>query len=594
MSVAEGYMKKSVTGRYWQPHYYDEDFVQQLKQNYDISDLLARILSSRLNSVHEAEDFLWPKIKNLLPDPFHLKDMDKAVKRLISAIEHKENIFVFADYDVDGASSAALIKNILRQINSEVEIYVPDRLKEGYGPTAEAMEKIKQAGASLLITVDCGSVAFAALQRAAELGLDVIIIDHHLTLEEMPPAVAIINPNRLDETSEYTNIAAVGVCFLFLAGLIKRLKELDYFAKTQLAVPKLLDQLDLVALGTVCDVMQLTGLNRAFVKQGLKIAKARKNPGYNALCAIANLQEELNCYHLGFILGPRINAGGRVGTSSLGANLLSNNCPQAAQKIAEQLEQHNQQRKLIELDILEEALKQAENQQNDPLIFVAGKDWHPGIIGIIASRVKEKYNKPAAIIAIDGQQARASCRSVRGIDFGRQIIKAKQAGLLICGGGHAMAAGFTVLSEKIKDLHQFLLAEFDKISTIAAKQEYYALELTTSAANLELITELNQLAPFGNGNSKPLICFSNLYVLRANIVGGKHLKITFAPQKNSSNSKILDAIAFNALDTSLYHIIFSNRPYNLSAIGTLEINNWQNISRPQLILQDLIIIENIC
>jgi single-stranded-DNA-specific exonuclease len=585
-------MHKSVLGKYWFAMPCDESFVSELSRAFGISDFLARILSDRVSSLDHAGKYLDPKLKSLLPDPFHLKDMDLAVDRLIKAISLKEKICIFADYDVDGATSSALIKNVLRQIQVDSEIYVPDRIVEGYGPSIEAMEKIKEKGTSLIITVDCGSVAFDALEHASRLKMDVIVIDHHISMDKLPEAVAVINPNRLDEISEYKNLAAVGVSFLFLVALISKLKDNNYFIKNNIAIPNLISQLDIVALGTVCDVMQLTGLNRAFVAQGLKVAKARGNIGYKTLCDIANIQEAINCYHLGFILGPRINAGGRVGRSSLGANLLSTISISEATKIAEELDMHNQERKVIEITMLDEAMEKAQGQENDPMLFVAGEGWHPGVIGIVAGRLKEKYNKPTAVVAVNEGIGKASCRSIKGVDFGCKIIEAKQKNLLLAGGGHSMAAGFTVSADKIKELKVFLNNEFKK--SLADSEihlhEQYALDLTSTAASLELISEINMMEPFGNGNPAPIFRFSNVYVLKADVVASKHIRVMFAPCRDSHGSKPIAAIAFNAVGTELGNTILSRRAHNLSIFGSLKINSWQDRETIQLQLKDIIII----
>jgi single-stranded-DNA-specific exonuclease len=394
-------LTKSSGGKYWRSRDYNEGFISDLTRILKISDLLARLLSSRVNSIEEAEQFLDPKIKSQLPDPMHLKDMEQAINRTIKAIAASEKICIFADYDVDGATSSALLLNIFQELRVDASIYVPDRISEGYGPTAEAMHKIHKKGVSLLITVDCGSVAFDALGAASDIGMDVIVIDHHISMDNLPKAVAVINPNRLDETSECKNLAAVGVSFLFAVALLTKLKSVGYFQEKNLTPPNLINQLDIVALGTVCDVMQLTGLNRAFVKQGLKVARSRKNMGYKTLCDVANIQEAINCYHLGFVLGPRINAGGRVGKSSLGATLLSTNSELEAHNIANELERHNEERKVIELIMIEEANAMAEIQKDDPMLFIKGEGWHPGVIGIVVGRLKEKYNKPVACIALN-------------------------------------------------------------------------------------------------------------------------------------------------------------------------------------------------
>lgn len=583
-------MNKSISGKYWSAHSYDENFVSELQRYLGIDDFLARIISTRVSSITTAEQFLNPKIKSLLPDPFHLLDMQKAVDRIIKAINDNEKICIFADYDVDGATSAALLKNLFRVLEINTSIYVPDRITEGYGPSLEAMKKIKSQGTKLVITVDCGSVAFEALEYATNLGLEVIVIDHHISMDNLPNAVAVINPNRLDETSECKNLAAVGVSFLFAVALCKSLKELNFFNKNNLQPPDLMQYLDLVALGTVCDVMQLTGLNRAFVAQGLKVAKNRVNIGYRALSDFANIQEPPNCYHLGFILGPRINAGGRVGRSWLGAHLLSTISEQEALEIATELDRYNEERKAIEYTVLEEAMSLAQAQINDPSLFIVGNNWHPGVIGIVAGRLKEKYNKPVAIIALKDGIGKASCRSIKGVDFGCKIIEAKQKGLVVAGGGHAMAAGFTVEEGQIHELGQFLNQKFakDLQSTDSHLREFYDIDLSTAAATLELLAQIDKLEPFGNGNQAPVFRFSDVYVLRADIVGSKHIKVIFAPTKDSYSSKPLSAIAFNVVGTELGKVLLSPKSYQLSILGKLKTNKWQDKETIQFQLYDII------
>lgn len=584
--------KESVLGKIWHKINVNDDLVSQIKIHLNISDLLAILIARNSRTIEEAEGIFQPKIKRLLPDPFHLRDMEKGVNRVIKAILNKEKICIFADYDVDGATSSALLKNIFDELGVDSFIYVPDRMTEGYGPRAASMKYIKNQAVSLVMTVDCGSVAFEAIEYANEIGLDVIVIDHHLTIDQMPNALAIINPNRLDEISEYKNLAAVGVSFLFAVGLCANLKKQNFFALNNKLFPNLMNQLDLVALGTVCDVMPITGLNRAFVAQGLKVAAQRKNLGYNVLCDIAAIESAPNPYHLGFILGPRINAGGRVGKSSLGARLLSTKNEQEAKLLATELNQYNEERKAIELILLEEAKQQAEVQKENSLIFIVGHNWHPGVIGIIAGRLKEQYNKPVAVIALseDGV-GKASCRSVKGIDFGCEIIDAKQKGLLVSGGGHAMAGGFTVLEKNIPLLQEFLALKFDRLlaNHRGHLNAYYDFEIKTDAVNIKLLHEIEQLEPYGLGYPIPTFKFSNMYVLKADIVGGKHAKITFAPDKKSHSKDLLAAISFNIIGTKLQDVIFSPKPLLLDLIGKLQINKWQNAEKIQLILEDIII-----
>jgi single-stranded-DNA-specific exonuclease len=580
---------KSVSGKVWQQRNINEYYVLELKNKLGISDLLARILSSRVPSIEAGHSFLSSKIKHLLPDPFHLLDMDKAVDRTIAALTKKEKIFIFADYDVDGATSSALLKNIFRDLNHDVEIYVPDRIEEGYGPSEYSFHKIKDFGAQLVITVDCGTSSYEALKYAKQIGLDIIVIDHHISTSLPLEPIAIVNPNRIDETSSFTYLAAVGVSFLFAAALLSELKKQSYFHKIQ--PPNLLQYLDLVALGTVCDVMPITDLNRAFVSQGLKVMKQRLNIGIKILCDIAGIAEALNCYHLGFILGPRINAGGRVGKSNLGANLLSTTLESEAHILAAQLEKHNNERKVMELVMIEQAIAIAENQNNQHLLFIVGHDWHAGVIGIIAGRLKEKFNKPVAVIALVNGVGKASCRSITGIDFGKKIIEAKNKGLVVAGGGHAMAAGFTVTKDKLAELEDFLNNLFAKDfanSTFDAIEEYEA-ELTPNSLNMPLLEELNILEPFGNGNPEPIFRISSLFVLKADIIAGKHIRCLLAPSKDSVASKTVQAIAFNATNGPIETALMNKKALNIDAIGSLKINSWQEQKRIQLNIKDLIV-----
>ncbi|WP_253307881.1 MULTISPECIES: single-stranded-DNA-specific exonuclease RecJ [unclassified Rickettsia] len=582
--------KKSVNGKIWQQKLINESNISELSRNLGVSDFLARLLSCRVSNLDQAENFLSPKIKNLLPDPFHLLDMRKAVDRVIAAILNKQKICVFADYDVDGATSAALLKNIFRDLRHSCDIYVPDRIAEGYGPTPSAMQKIKDTGVKLLITVDCGAMAHEALEYAKEVGLEVIVIDHHISAEILPEAIAIVNPNRIDEKSEYKYLAAVGVSFLFVTALLSELKKQNYFA--DIPVPNLMQYLDLVALGTVCDVMKLVQLNRAFVATGLKIMMQRQNIGIKTLYDIAGLSEVPRCYHLGFILGPRINAGGRVGRSSLGATLLSTECAIEAGSLATELEKHNNERKVIELMMIEEATKIALTQENNSLLFIVKEGWHPGVIGIVAGRLKDKFTKPVAIIALNDGIGKASCRSITGIDLGAKIINAKIKDLLVAGGGHAMAAGFTVKAEKLQELQEFLNEDIKiDISKLGDyTQAEYDAELTTSSVNMLLMEELNKLEPFGQGNPEPIFKFDNLFIIKADIVGSKHIRCLLAPTLKAYGNKALQAITFNAVETPLEDAIFNVRgKNNISVIGSLKTNNWQDNYTIQLHIKDIIL-----
>lgn len=580
-------MPQSILGKRWSLKPSNDNLVQQLVQMLGVSELVARLLNSRGITLEKAESFLNPKIKDLLPDPYHLKDMDKGVSRVIEAIKNGHRICIFGDYDVDGATSSALLKRFFCDIDIEVMVYIPDRIKEGYGPSAEIMQGLKAKAVDLVITVDCGAMAFDALSAAKDIGLDVIVLDHHMGGDELPEGVAIINPNRLDETSEYRYLAAVGVSFLFIVAVLSKLKTLDFFSDK--ACPDIMQYLDLVALGTVCDVMPLVGLNRAFVAQGLKIMSKRNNIGLKILSDMARLDSLPTCYHLGYVIGPRINAGGRVGRSDLGSNLLSTSSGDEAHNIALELERYNAERKEIENNLLQEALAEAERQTHRNVILIAGRGWHPGVIGIIAGRVKEKYQKPTAIIAVNDGVGKASCRSVKGVNFGAKIVEAKLLGILEAGGGHAMAAGFTVIEEKIQELHEFLdkslHAEYSDF-LLNYSSEYDA-ELTTSALTLDLVYEMSKLAPFGTGNYEPVVRIDDLFIINANVVAEKHISVLLAPTAKAYGSKSIKAIAFNSIDNDLGALLIKSRG-KISIIGHLQINKWNDRDNLQIVIHDVI------
>ncbi|WP_194966462.1 single-stranded-DNA-specific exonuclease RecJ [Rickettsia endosymbiont of Cardiosporidium cionae] len=581
--------KKSLLGKYWYKKKINRDLISDLSSELGVSHFIATILSGRVNSIEQGKSFLDPKIKNLLPDPFHLVDMDTAVDRVVLAIKRKEKLCIFADYDVDGATSAALLKNVLSELGVVSEIYVPDRITEGYGPNQSTVHKIKyQILADLMIAVDCGTVAFEAINYAVEIDLDVIVIDHHIASEGLPPALAIVNPNRPDCTTEYRHLAAVGVTFLFVVALISRLKEEDFFIKHSLDIPDLINQLDIVALGTVCDVVKLTDINRAFVCQGLKIAKKFLNIGYKALYDVSKINDVISVYHLGFILGPRINAGGRVGESNLGATLLSTSSEHQAKSIARKLDQYNKQRKEIEDVILKEAIEIAETQSDTPVIFAVGYSWHQGVIGIIASKLKDIYNKPVIIISMDHDIGKASCRSVIGLDLGAKIMLAKSQNLVINGGGHKMAAGFTVKKENLLLLHNFFIdcCKRDLDSNANRLDSFYDTELSTNAVHMQLITEINKLEPYGTGNPAPIFKFKNLNIVKSSIIGKYHLYLLL---KSNEDYTKLHVIGFNMINTPIASIVFCEKKVNISILGKLKLNKYNEKKSIQVELQDVIL-----
>jgi single-stranded-DNA-specific exonuclease len=581
-------MKSNTKIKHWEKEEIDERLVYRYINDFGISDITARLLLARKVEYEEVESYLDPKLKNILPDPFHLIDMDKACEVSYHTISKNEKITIFGDYDVDGATSSALLKRMFRMLGIDVNIYIPDRETEGYGPSEQAMEKFKKNGTSLVIMVDCGIMGHDAINKASNLGIKTIILDHHISTADLPNANAVVNPNRIDESTKHTNLAAVGVCFLFAVAFLKYLREKNFFASIK--EPNLLELLDLVALGTVCDMMSLKGLNRAFVKQGLKVMSRRANVGIKALSDISSIDSELSTYHLGFIIGPRINAGGRVGESYLGASILSETIEENAINYASQLNQFNEERKIIERQVIEEALEQAQEKLHMDFLVLSGKNWHQGVIGIAAGKIKDKFLKPVAVIAALDNECKASCRSIKGVDLGCAIALAKENGLVISGGGHSMAAGFSVEQEKIEDLEIFLNNfAIKQISAINHNQIHkYDIEITSRAVNMDLAKELQALEPYGMGNPEPIVKISGLFVLKATQTQGKHISCILAPDKSSYGTNAIRSIAFNSMDTHISDILFSEKAIKIDVIGNIKINNWQGKSSAQLNIIDVL------
>jgi single-stranded-DNA-specific exonuclease len=592
-------LKLSILDKKYLAKEFDERLAKAIAQRFEISPIIADLLAMRGVAIDEVEEFLDPKIKNFLPDPFTLGGVKDGIDRVLKAINHQQKITVFADYDVDGATSCALLIRFFREIGVEAEIYVPDRILEGYGPNSQALLNIKKNGSDLVITVDCGTVAFKPLEDAKKAGLEVIVIDHHLGVVEKPEAIAIINPNLLDEKFAIKNICGVAVSFLFIVGLNKTLRESGFYQDKK--EPNLFDLLDLVALGTVCDVMPLTGLNRAFVSAGLKILKQRKNLGLRKICDLAGLNTLPDAYSLGFVLGPRINASGRVGKANLGATILSSECEIQTQEIALQLEEFNKQRKDIEAKVLDQAVERLEKgidgfTKNDPIIFAQADDWHQGVIGIVASRLKDLFNKPVAVLSIDKKngKAKASCRSITGIDFGANILQARLAGLLLEGGGHAMAGGFSVKSEKISELHQFFCQRLQtQVAELSAQNlAFYDLEIDIAQLNLQLMKELLRLEPYGVGNMKPRFLIKDAKKIRSTLIGSKqeHISCIFSAKSLLGFDNQINAVAFRSNNTKLGELLLSAKTsQNLNLIATLNINNWMGVEKMQMMIEDAIL-----
>ncbi len=578
-------VERSAGGKRWELRSSNEREALAVCQRFALPDAVARILVSRGIGMDETDVFLNPSLKAQLPDPFHLRDMDAGVSRLITAIDAGEKIAVFGDYDVDGATSSSVLARFFDALGHPIQVYIPDRMKEGYGPNLPALLKLKEEGVSVVITVDCGITAFDALEGAADAGLDVVVVDHHVAEPRLPKAAAVINPNRLDDNSPHGHMAAVGVTFLVIVALNKMLREKGYFDNRP--APDLRLLLDLVALGTVCDVVPLIGVNRAFVTQGLKVLAQRRNAGLAALADVSGVDRYPEAYHLGFQMGPRVNAGGRVGEAGLGARLLSTNDPKEAQAIAQRLDEFNRDRKEIEAACLEQAIEQVENRgMRDGLVYAASDGWHPGVIGIVAGRLKERYNRPACVVAFENGMGKGSGRSIEGVDLGAAVIAAGQAGLLENGGGHKMAAGFTVAEANSDAFHDYLTERIS--SQISAEGIVPSLKLdgaiAVSGATVSLIQALEKLGPFGAGNPTPRFAIKDARIERADVVGTDHVRCQIV---SGGGTTRLKAIAFRCADQPLGDLLLSARSGTpVHVAGKLQIDTWQGREAAQLIIDD--------
>jgi single-stranded-DNA-specific exonuclease len=510
--------------------------------------------------------------------------MDAAVERIASAIMDGETIGVFGDYDVDGATSAALLERFIHTVGGKVDIYVPDRLREGYGPNLPALLQMKNAGASVIITVDCGITAFDPLAGAAEAGVDVVVVDHHAAEPQLPAAIAVINPNRLDDESGQGQLAAVGVVFLLVVALNRCLRGRRHYAAS--AEPNLLQWLVLVALGTVCDVVPLTGLNRALVAQGLKVMARRDNVGLRALSDVATIAEAPTTYHAGFILGPRVNAGGRVGEASLGARLLTTHDADEARDLAMRLDDWNKERQELEAACLEEAIVQAEMRGvRDGLVYVSADNWHAGVIGIVAGRLKDRFNRPACVIARDKGIGKGSGRSVAGVDLGAAVIAARQSELLISGGGHAMAAGFTVSQEREEEFAIFLSDHIERQVGIEGVVRRLRIDAAVQpeGATTELALDLARIAPFGAGNPEPRFVLPSARVAKADVVGENHVRCFLT----GATGGRLKAISFRSLGVPHGDALLNANGLPLHVAGHIRVNRWQGREEAQLIIEDV-------
>ena len=575
----------SVSGKNWISKEFNSVEIEFFKTNYFVDEIVAKLLSIRKIKKEEVKFFLEPLIKNILPNPYILKDMDLAIDRAEKAIIKKEKIGIFGDYDVDGATSTAILGKYFERLNVPFEIYIPDRKNEGFGPNEKGFSKFIDLGVKLIFTVDCGTLSFVPINFAKKKNIDVIVLDHHQSEIKLPSAVAIVNPNRFDDRSELNYLCAAGVCFMFLIALSKRLRDQNWFSDNLIKEPNLINELDLVSLGTVCDVVPIIGLNRAIVYQGLKVLKKKNNLGLKTLIEVCNIESNITAQDLGYVLGPRINAGGRVGKSTHGANLLLNESPKNSFKLAVDLNTYNKERQILETDLLKRILNADYGKSSDPVIILHGENWHEGIIGIIAARIKEKFNKPTIIISVNKKTGKGSGRSIPGFDLGSTIIGAVQSGLLIKGGGHKMAAGFSIDMIKINEFKEFVFKKFKSINiNLEEKRSYYFdAEIAPSAVNIDFFEKINLLAPFGSGNPEPRFIIKNLKSVNSKIVGEKHIKNILV----GSDSTTLKTISFNTVETELGYLLLkkSSKPFDIA--GKLSLNQWRGQRNVEFIIDDI-------
>jgi len=569
-------VESSATGRRWVgPDAEADRLTEAMMQQTGLPQALARLLVARGVPPEEAGRFLEPQLRDLLPDPRGLRDMATAATRFLKAVKGRERIAVFADYDVDGGASAALLITWLRAMGQRATLYIPDRIDEGYGPNVPAMQALGAAH-DLILCVDCGTLSHEPVAAA---GCDVVILDHHLGAETLPPALAVVNPNRQDETGELAHLCAASVVFLMLVEANRLLREGGERG------PDLMAMLDLVALATVADVAPLTGVNRALVRQGLKVLARRERVGLKALADVARMDQAPTPYHLGFLLGPRVNAGGRIGAADLGARLLATDDPREAEALARRLDELNDERRAIENQVRDAALAQAEARGLDaPLVWAAGEGWHPGVVGIVAARLKEATNRPAVVVGLDGETGKGSGRSVAGVDLGAAVHRLAEEGWLLKGGGHRMAAGLTVARDRLEDAMARLSGLLARQGAGTAGAHDLRIDglLMPGAATPALIADIERAGPFGQGAPAPRFAFAAAEIVHAARVGESHLRFTLS----DGLSARLDGVCFNAFGGPLGPLVEARRGSRLHLAGRLELNAWGGRTRAQLRLED--------
>ena len=577
---------KSLSGNVWKTSSANEHIVEMVVQRYSLPAVIAKILIARGIEPENIPNFLDPKLQTLMPDPYCLKDMEKAVLRISQAVTENQKIAIIGDYDVDGATSSSLLKLFLEELGCQTVIHIPER-EEGYGPSIGAVDKFIAQDCRLLITVDCGTTAFEVFDYAKSKEIDVIVLDHHEAETKLPDVCALVNPKRLDESEDCPDylryLAAVGVVFLTIVGINRHLRKIGFYQSHE--EPDLTKWLDLVALGTVCDVVPLVGLNRAFVRQGLKVMSQRRNCGLKALIDKASVTEMPSTYHLGYVIGPRINAGGRVGDSLLGNELLCCKDDIKAEVLATRMNEFNDQRKEIEAYVLLSAMETLEGTpQKYPMAFVYGTDWHQGVIGIVAGKLKERYALPSIVMSVENDEVKGSARSVSGLDIGALIVAAKEKGLLTKGGGHVMAAGFSLKEENIEQFREFAGEYIIKALGQDSLSPVIEIDgvLDLAAVNPDMAEKIEVLEPFGAGNIEPKFRINNVRMAKTEIVGSGHVRC-FLSSKTGGNVK---AVAFRAADNEMGKALLNNNGETFHVVGVMRRDNWQGRNQVQFIIED--------
>ncbi len=570
------------------------DEIALIKQRHDVPEIVARLLVQRGVPFDQVDRFLNPTLKNDFPDPFSLKGMGDMAEDVAIAIEEKKNFAIFGDFDVDGATSSAILARFLKGVGIEAPIYIPERLSEGYGPNIGALQSLKNGGADVIMMLDCGTTAFDVVKAGSDMGLKIIILDHHEAEDKLPECWHVVNPKRKDDSSDLDMLAAVGVTFLSCVAINNRLRDRGFYKQNGISEPDLRSMLDILALGTVCDMVPLTSANRLFVRSGFALPSQSMNLGMRSLMDVAGISAPISTYDCGFVLGPRINAGSRVHRADLGAQLLTSEDPEECKNIAWTLNDCNDKRKAIQKSMEEQAIAMVEeqNMQDDPIIVVAHEDWHAGLSGLVAGQIKEKYQKPACVVTyahdLSGKkEGRGSGRSIPGIHIAQSFIDARNEGLLEKGGGHAMAGGFTVDPDKVEELRTFLCAHISKQmenTDVNVETEIDAV-LTSQGVTVDLIEMLQaQVGPFGQEYPEPVFMLENVRIHKADILGTNHVRVMMSDWEGGSRIK---GMAFRSADTPLGDALLSGSARALNVIGHLKINEWQGRKSAEMHITDV-------